>query len=63
MLTLEERPQSRARETRMTDLHEDKLETLGLDSSSYRALLMLPAVYVAWAGGTLTAGAATPAPC
>ncbi|MCA9629210.1 MAG: hypothetical protein KC766_16125 [Myxococcales bacterium] len=42
----------------MTDLHEDKLETLGLDSSSYRALLMLPAVYVAWAGGTLTAGAA-----
>ena len=42
----------------MTDLHEDKLETLGLDSGSYRALLMLPAVYVAWAGGTLSAGAA-----
>ncbi len=42
----------------MTDLHEDKLETLGLDTRSYRALLMLPAVYVAWTGGTLTAGAA-----
>ena len=42
----------------MTDLHEDKLETLGLDSTTYRALLMLPAVYVAWAGGTLSAGAA-----
>ncbi|MGE0322835.1 MAG: hypothetical protein AB7K71_29715 [Polyangiaceae bacterium] len=42
----------------MTDLHEDKLETLGLDSGTYRALLMLPAVYVAWAGGKLSAGAA-----
>lgn len=33
------------------DTHRERLTALGLDSSNYRALLMMPAVYVAWARG------------